>query len=299
MTSLRFVLMAAATLTLVGCGGDIVGPAGDGGTDVAPTDAPPVDVPRVCVTSADCANGQECLVHEGCGTPSYCGPLLGRACTDDIAFYCGCDYMTFTASSTCPTRSFMYRGRCEGSDSGPPPPPPPPPGCELPDGTICPVGARCPAGDGCNTCTCDRFGNLACTEIGCVDAAPPPGCTLADGTFCRVGQTCPLGACASCYCAGPDRALCTGGGCTDAGQPVDASVDVSVDIPVPRSCTSTRDCPPSMICDGPLGCGTIWSCVAARPCTADLAPFCGCDGRTFMSSSSCPGQKYEHRGACP
>ncbi len=293
MTSLRNMLVAAATLTLVGCGGDIVGPAGDGGTDVPAADTqpvvdtPPADAPRVCATSADCPNGQECLVHEGCATPSYCGPLLGRACTDDIALYCGCDYQTFTASSTCPTRSFMYRGPCESSDAGPPPPPP---GCPLPDGTICPVGASCPAGDGCNTCRCDRFGNLACTEIGCVDASPPPGCALADGTVCPVGQTCRLGACASCFCASPGRALCTGG-CPDAGPPTD--------IPVPRSCTSTSDCPPSMMCEGPEGCGTIWTCAPAHPCTADIALFCGCDGRTFESSSSCPGQKYQRRGACP
>ncbi len=35
-----------------------------------------------------------------------------------------------------------------------------------------------------------------------------------------------------------------------------------------------------------------------RPCTADLVEYCGCDGNTFLSSSSCPGEAFSNRGMC-
>jgi hypothetical protein len=40
-------------------------------------DGGPADVPasaRLCVSSAECALGEECHIVEGCATPSYCGP---------------------------------------------------------------------------------------------------------------------------------------------------------------------------------------------------------------------------------
>ncbi len=302
MKVLRNAMMFATALALAGCGGDVVGP-GDASADapsadVPVTDTPPTDAPRVCVTSADCNAGEECLVHEGCATPSYCGPALGRPCTDDIAIFCGCDWVQFTGSSSCPPRSFMFRGPCESSDSGPR-------ACVFPDGRTCAVGASCPAPDGCNTCTCSAWGALACTERACVDAGPPvdggpAGCTLANGAICPVGATCIVSECTSCFCAAPGRALCTGG-CLDAGT-VDAGVadgGAPVDVPLPRSCNSSSDCPPSMVCEGAQGCDTIWTCVPAHPCTADFSPFCGCDGVTFHGSSTCPERKYSHRGECP
>ncbi len=239
MLSIRGSLLFIAALALAGCGGDVVRPSGDAGADAPPTDAPiPGDAPRTCITSADCRAGEECGAHEGCDTPSYCGPALGRPCTADLAPYCGCDGVTFYASSTCPTRSYQHRGPCEIIDAGPPP------GCDLGDGRVCPRGQSCPSPDGCNICFCDSTGMLACTGRACVDAGPPE------------------------------------------------------DVPVPRSCRSTGDCPPSMLCDGPPGCDTIWTCVPVRGCTADLSPFCGCDGATFESSSTCVGRPYQHRGAC-
>lgn len=70
--------------------------------------------------------------------------------------------------------------------------------------------------------------------------------------------------------------------------------------PVPVGCTSASDCAAGLACVGPEGCGVPWTCQPAlgRPCTEDLAPFCGCDGVTFRGSSSCPARPYQHRGEC-
>jgi hypothetical protein len=218
---------------LAACGVGVRPGPDDGGV----IDAQVPDGGRTCQSSADCRPGEECMIREGCAVPSFCGPALGRPCTGDSVPYCGCDGNTFMASSSCPTRTYAFRGPCGGVDAGAP-------GCRLPDGTICATGANCPAGDGCNTCVCGPNGALSCTERACIDAGPAPDVT-----------------------------------------------------PTPRSCRTGRDCP-SGLCDGPPGCGVPWRCVEARPCTGDVTPFCGCDGMTFLGSSSCPGQPFRARGPC-
>ena len=85
--------------------------------DAGPPDAPS---PRACQSTADCDRGDECHITEGCATPSYCGPMLGRPCTGDVTPYCGCDGSTFFASSTCPTRTYERRGPCGAVDAGSP-----------------------------------------------------------------------------------------------------------------------------------------------------------------------------------
>lgn len=42
--------------------------------------------------------------------------------------------------------------------------------CRLGDGRTCPAGRSCPAPDGCNTCSCNERGELACTLLHCPDA---------------------------------------------------------------------------------------------------------------------------------
>jgi len=65
------------------------------------------------------------------------------------------------------------------------------------------------------------------------------------------------------------------------------------------ACTANTQCA-SGTCEGE-GCGddTPGTCMPSeRMCLRDLRPFCGCDGKTFMRGSNCPGQRFEARGPC-
>lgn len=290
----RLAALAGIAALAAGCGSVVViGPGGPGG-DAGPADDAPivqVDVqqppgdrvtPRTCTRSSDCGPGQECTGGQGCGVPWTCGPALGRPCTDDLAPFCGCDGVTFNGSSTCPDRPWAFRGPCEA------PPPPPPDGgttvCALPDGRVCPVGQRCPLTP-CTYCVCTEGAGLRCVDT-CPDAGspPPPPCRLPNGELCAAGQTCPIDRCTICFCGFDGQARCASNCLPDAGTP--------------RACTDSSQCP-GTICTGPEGCGTRWTCATGPVgCTADLAPFCGCDGVTFYGSSSCPGRPYSRRGAC-
>jgi hypothetical protein len=67
---------------------------------------------------AACLSADECLSGicegQGCGDdqPGVCvdGP---RACTRDLATYCGCDGQVFQTSGSCPNRRYAHRGACE------------------------------------------------------------------------------------------------------------------------------------------------------------------------------------------
>lgn len=123
-------------------------------------------------------------------------------------------------------------------------------------------------------------------DAGPVDAGPA-GCRLPTGGICPFGEVCALSECTACFCSPDGQLRCTGA-CVDAGTP-------------PTPCRSNRDCRPSEQCTGAPGCGTPWTCRPSSevgPCTDNLAPFCGCDGRAFLGSSTCPGQPYAHTGSC-
>ena len=67
-----------------------------------------------------------------------------------------------------------------------------------------------------------------------------------------------------------------------------------------EACLAAADCA-SGVCEG-QGCDdrTPGQCApAARGCTRDLRPYCGCDGVTFRTSGSCPGQRFAERAECP
>jgi hypothetical protein len=78
--------------------------------------------------------------------------------------------------------------------------------------------------------------------------------------------------------------------------------------PTPESGTPIADGEPCLradqcasgICEGG-GCtdDAPGSCVPKdRMCTRDARSYCGCDGKTFVGSGSCPGQRYQAREAC-
>ncbi|MFN0253056.1 MAG: hypothetical protein ACKV2T_39650 [Kofleriaceae bacterium] len=65
------------------------------------------------------------------------------------------------------------------------------------------------------------------------------------------------------------------------------------------SCLKHADCS-SGVCEG-QGCfdSEPGTCAPAqRGCTRDLRSYCGCDGKTFKTSGSCPKQRYAIKGAC-
>jgi hypothetical protein len=66
----------------------------------------------------------------------------------------------------------------------------------------------------------------------------------------------------------------------------------------PKTCTSGADCAANEQCAGGEGCGTPWTCQPQKPCTRDLVTFCGCDGKQFQGSGSCPGKPFSKKGKC-
>ena len=65
------------------------------------------------------------------------------------------------------------------------------------------------------------------------------------------------------------------------------------------ACLTADECS-SGICEGE-GCtdDAPGTCAPEmRACTRDRRPYCGCDGETFFSSGSCPGQRYAKAGPC-
>ncbi len=65
------------------------------------------------------------------------------------------------------------------------------------------------------------------------------------------------------------------------------------------ACLISTECA-SGVCEGE-GCtedrpGTC--APGSRACTRDLRQYCGCDGKTFGASGSCPGRRFAARGRC-
>lgn len=65
-----------------------------------------------------------------------------------------------------------------------------------------------------------------------------------------------------------------------------------------QPCESSDQCQ-SGACEGSCEAGGGTCAPTNRACTRDLVQYCGCDGTTFESSGSCPGQRVASTGACP
>jgi len=75
--------------------------------------------------------------------------------------------------------------------------------------------------------------------------------------------------------------------------------DAPIGLAEGAPCAEDPQCA-SNICEG-IGCddASLGTCAPiTRPCTRDRRPFCGCDGETFFTSSTCPGQRFVHKGLC-
>jgi hypothetical protein len=91
-----------------------------------------------------------------------------------------------------------------------------------------------------------------------------------------------------------------------AGPPPNGSGAGSGDIvrgetgkPQGAECLLSTECA-SGVCEG-QGCANDKPGTCApdkRMCTRDRRTYCGCDGKTFFASGTCPGRRYAARNAC-
>ncbi|MBY5990952.1 hypothetical protein [Ferrimonas balearica] len=93
-----------------------------------------------------------------------------------------------------------------------------------------------------------------------------------------------------------------------SAPPAQPSVDDAVPVPQPGTlpgegdrCFTNGDCQGALVCQG-QGCpgdGSYGQCVNPnRPCTMDFATYCGCDGKEFGGSGSCPNARFIRKGQC-
>jgi hypothetical protein len=166
-------------------------------------------------------------------------------------------------------------------------------------------------------------GATPATPTGSVPVATNKG---ADGAECQQASDCDSGVCEGMGCNVPGRCIAKGRMCTQDLRPYcgcdGKTFQGSGSCPGRRfasrgecpmaqpatppaklaegaDCTSADQCD-SGVCEG-KGCdaATPGKCVAkARRCTRDMAVFCGCDGKTFRGSGTCPGARFSAKGAC-
>jgi hypothetical protein len=192
----------------------------------------------------------------------------------------------------------------------------PPPKAADPGDTAAPadgrsVGSACVANEDCASGICEGEGCTPDAPGLCVD--PQRMCTRDLQAYCDCdGES--FHASGSC----PVRRFAHRGTCPGDPPLIDEAPPPGNKAPPPgnkapppgnkdggESCLIARECK-SGVCEGegcdeasPGTCAPLPTPPAkGRPCTRDYSPFCGCDGTTFRGSSSCPGQRFAHRGQC-
>jgi hypothetical protein len=210
---------------------------------------------------------------------------------------------------------------CDGGKCGADPDPDPDPeGCMY-AGEQHDVGDSFPSDDGCNTCSCQEDGQVACTERACVG-----GCGGLAGVVCAQGE----------YCSYPEDALCGAADATGTCEPMPDACDQQYD-PVcgcddrtyGNACEAalngvsvarTGECDPpgtggscggiaAVQCATGDYCNFDGNCVprATGTCTpipqaCDLQydPVCGCDGETYGNAcaAALSGMSVAQAGEC-
>lgn len=229
------------------------------GPPVGPGYQPGAAIGAACDSAGDCASGL--CEGQGCGPGGGVCADPARVCTADVVEYCGCDGRMFTGSSSCPGARFDHPGACAPAGAA--------------DGAACLDGAECASGicegQGCGP---DSPGVCASAQRMCtMDSRPYCGC---DGETFRASGTC-------------------------ANRRYQAKAPCAPPQPKPggAACLQDSECE-SGACEGE-GCGddTPGVCAAVqRRCTRDARAYCGCDGKTFRGSGTCPGHRYLAKGTC-
>jgi len=153
-------------------------------------------------------------------------------------------------------------------------------------GQVHQAGDRFPAPDGCNTCTCQADGTVACTELGCVATCEVDGATY------PVGANVPGGGdgCNVCTCVAANTVTCMHEDCPDEGCAYQGMLyPPGSSWPAGDGC-NTCECEPG----GIVSCTAVWcaQCVyggTSYPPGASYPSLDGCNTCTCQpdGTSSC------------